>query len=125
MTHPLLTRAHLEATLVATAAVRHDLAPWILARLDRSRVSWEAWDLVDQIADPATDFNRERGDVYYESKAQSALGDRVDRITVDDLTFWPLELLVALVNQLPARTAAAPREQAWERDLARAQESAA
>jgi hypothetical protein len=41
---------------------------------------------------------------------------RVDAITVADLFFWPLDVLLSLVNQLPERT---ERPAAWERDLER------
>lgn len=112
MTHPLLSRAYLEAVLVATAAVRHDLAPYILARVDRDRISASAWALVTQLADTSEDFGRRQGDVHTATKGQYALADRVDALTVRELFFWELDVLLALVNVLPV--VARPRTSAMD-----------
>jgi hypothetical protein len=121
MTHPFLTRAHLEAVLVALAAVRHDLAPELAACVDRRRLSPSAWALLEQLAYPTLDFRRQPGDVHTATVAQRSLADRVDRITVADICCWPVDVLLALVNRLPERNAG---PKAWERDLAAGLETA-
>lgn len=108
MTHPLLTRAHLEATLVALAAVRPDRRAELLERVDRLRVSSSAIGLLEQLAGG--------DDVKAATKGQGALLARVDAITIADLFFWPESTLLSLVNQLPERV---ERPAAWERDLER------
>jgi hypothetical protein len=125
MTHPQLTRAHLEATVVAIAAVRPDLRADLCERVDPLRISRAALALLEQLATTQTErIEREElladrhqdGWVWAETKAQQELMTRVDAITVDDLFFWPLDVLLSLVNQLPERT---ERPAAWERDLER------
>jgi hypothetical protein len=116
MTHPLLSRAHLESLLVARAVVHRDEAALILAEVDRRRLSPAAWSLVAQLA------SSDEG-LVLASDAQRSLAERVDAITVADLCFYPrLDTVLALVNQLPERT---PRVATWERDLAIAQGAAA
>lgn len=111
MTHCLLTRAHLEAVLIARAVVHHELAPYIVEQIDRDRLSVAGWALLAQLAQPtAADDGVRPG-----SAAQLRLLDRVDLVTVADLCFWPLDTLIALVNQLPERPT---RVASWERDLA-------
>lgn len=122
MTEPSLSRAHLEATLVAIAAVRRDLAPEILECADPLHVSSAARGLLEQLAE-TPESRRAKGilfpyddTIWAQTKSQHALMQRVDAITVHDLFFWPLDVLLSLVNQLPARP---QREPAWERALER------
>jgi len=117
MSHPLLSRAHLEAVLIGIAVVRHDLAPRIAARVDRDRFSVAAWALLEQLAFPSRDWHGEPGDVRCATKTQMTIADRVDALTIADLCFWNLDTVLALVNQLPERVIA---QAAWERDLATA-----
>lgn len=106
MTHPAITRAHLEATLVALAAVRQDLAPEIATRVDRDRLSVAAWALLEQLAYPTPDFGRQPGHIHTGTDAQVTLADRVEAITVGELFFWELDTLLAFVNKLPSRARA-------------------
>ena len=117
MSHPAMTRAHLEALLVGHVAVRHDWAPTVLARVDRDRLSPAAWALLEQIARPIPDGGARPGDVRTATEGQTRLADRVEAVMLGDLFLWPLETVLGLVNQLPARPVRTP---AWERDLERA-----
>lgn len=114
MTHHALTRAHLEATLVAYAVVQPDRRADLLERVDRLRVSASAVGLLEQLAAPidGPDDNW----IWAATKGQHALMARVEAITIADLCFWPEATLLSLVNQLPERT---ERPAAWERDLER------
>lgn len=112
MTHTLLTRPHLEATLVALAAVRPDLRRELLERVDPLHASPAAVGLLEQLATTQAErldrgelfANRhEDGCVWAETKAQQELMVRVDAITIQDLFFWPVDVLLSLVNQLPER----------------------
>lgn len=120
MTHPYLTRVHLEAVLIATVGARRDLADSILASVDQQRLSPAAWALLVQLTD-TVEAKRARGEflpndsIRTHTKAQVALADRVEAVTFGEMCFHPLDTLIALVNQLPLPT---PRQQAWERDLA-------
>jgi hypothetical protein len=92
-----LSRAHLEACLVALAIVRPELARTLPARVDRDAVSPACWALLRQLADDAVDLVRTR------SAAQQALADRAEAVRVGELLAWPPETLLATVNALPTR----------------------
>lgn len=100
MTHPLLSRAHLEALLVATAVTQRDRAGVILADVDRDRVSPAAWALLSQLAE--TEESRrlagvmfpQVGTIYTPSGKARALADRVDAITIGDLCFFVYDTLI-------------------------------
>lgn len=98
MTARALSRPHLEATLVAVAVLRDDLRGELLERVDRLHASTSAVALLEQLADPAGDSW-----VHAGTAGQRELMERVQKITVEELCFWPLDVLISLVNQLPER----------------------
>jgi hypothetical protein len=123
MTHPLLTRAHLEAVLVGLAAMRPELAPDLYAMVRPERVSTAARTLLAAVIDQPADAWQCLPQLA-ETIGQHAMALRALELTLGDLTFHTPALLVALVNQLPMTTRA-PREAAWERHLADGLRSAA
>lgn len=96
MTHPLLTRAHLEALLIAFVL----LDPELLDRVDDTRLSPAAHALC---AFAATHNVGARAclQLGVEDEYQERLALRVGRLTMDELCWYPVWLLVELVNQLP------------------------
>lgn len=107
MTLPLLSRARLEAQLVAHAIVQPHRRRALLSGVDRDRVSPACWSLLEQLADPDVD------EVRITTKAQRALADRVDAVTVSDLCSYSSDVTLALCNALPERTSA-PRTSALD-----------
>ncbi|NUO62257.1 MAG: hypothetical protein HOQ34_01660 [Gemmatimonadaceae bacterium] len=94
---------------MAIAVIRREDAAQLLERIDPLRASPAAVALLEQAA----------GDeewIRAETKGQREIMQRVEAVTVSDLTFWPLDVLLSLVNQLPEREQAPA---AWERDLER------
>jgi hypothetical protein len=100
VTHPLLSRAHLEAQLVAHAIVQPQRRATLLAGVDRDRVSPACWALLAQLADPDTP------DVRTDTEARQKLADRAEAVTVADLCLFPADVTLALCNQLPERVSA-------------------
>lgn len=96
MTHPLLSRAHLEACLVARVLLDPDLADHV----DDTRLSPAAQQLVGFAANhnavACASLLLGAEDEY-----QVRLARRVDALTLEQLRFFPAATLVALINQLP------------------------
>jgi hypothetical protein len=115
VTDRLLSRAHLEALVVAMAIVRPEARAQLLRRVDRDHASPACWALLEQLAG-TTQLVRPTTD------GQHALADRAELITIAELLDFSLETLIGLVNALPTRATPPAR---WERDLARAEASAA
>lgn len=96
MTHPLLTRPHLEALLVARVL----LDPATAIGVDRARLSPAANALLDYAVEENT-AARAALQLAATDEYQLRLADRVDRMTLEDLRFFPITTLIELVNQLP------------------------
>lgn len=96
MTHPLLTRAHLEAVLVARVL----LDPGLIECVDRSRLS-PAADALCAYAAEENAGARVALQLAVEDEYQARLATRVDRLTFEELRWYPAATLVELVNQLP------------------------
>lgn len=96
MTHPLLSRAHLEACLVARVLLDPELADHV----DDTRLSPAAKALV---AYAAEDNRLACASLLLgaEDEYQARLATRADAVTLEDLRFFPAATLVALINQLP------------------------
>jgi hypothetical protein len=96
VSHPTLTRVHLEAVLIARAV----LDPAVADDVDETRLSPAALALLHYAAD---DNVSARASVLAGAvdEFSARLAQRVERLTIADLTFWPLSVQVALVNQLP------------------------
>lgn len=111
-----MTRADLEARLVAHAIVKPYERAALLEQLDRDQVTPACWRLLAQLAEPDEEAVRAT------TAAQRRLADLAEGITVAQLLDWPSTVLVALINR--TEWADAP-VQAWERDLARVTGAAA
>jgi hypothetical protein len=93
-----LTRAHLEALLLARAVTTTEPAR-ILRALDRTRVSPALVTILEAMIDVERD-DAERGP---KTKGQRALADQARAITVWELMRYSVPRLVELAKELPAR----------------------
>jgi hypothetical protein len=96
VTAPVLSRAHLEALVVALALLNPALADGV----DYERLSPAAAALLDFVVDENTAaracLHLGAADEY-----QARLATRTDQLTLEELRFFPAATLVALVNTLP------------------------
>lgn len=130
MSHPLLERAHLEAVLLARVLLDPELAGAVaLDRLSPAALTL----LLAAVQDPAGAGGAGLLAVAVPSgdRTQDAfvvrLAKRVEALSLLDLTFYPRETLLALVNRLPvlhadrdaldARLARAIDARAWVADV--------
>jgi hypothetical protein len=96
VTHPVLSRAHLEAVLVALALLNPALADGV----DVERLSAAAAGLLAFVTDDNTTA-RACLHLGAEDEYQARLATRVDQLTLEELRFFPALTVVALVNTLP------------------------
>lgn len=96
MTHPQLTRAHLEALLVALALLNPALGDGV----DIERLSAAAAALLDFVTEDNTTA-RACLHLGADDEYQARLVTRVDQLTLEELRFFPAATVVALVNTLP------------------------
>ena len=100
MTHPLRTREHLEAVLVALALVRPDSASEIELLMDPDHLSPAAASLLGVIADDPAWCWQWLPDVR-ESEEEGQLAARALEVTIEQITFQPLATLIDMLNELP------------------------
>lgn len=96
MTRPELTRAHLEALVVALALLNPALADGV----DVERLSSAAAALLEFVTERNTTA-RACLHLGAEDEYQARLATRVGQLTLEELCFFPAASLVALVNTLP------------------------
>lgn len=105
--HGLLARPHIEATLIALATIRPDVAQSASRRAWRSELSPDALTLLDRICDdPRAAWLTLT--TLAESEAQFDLTTAALDLKVSDLTFHSVGSLIALARgRLPACEVAA------------------
>ena len=101
MTHPLRSREHLEAVLIAVALVRPDSALEIETLMDPDHLSPASLGLLAAIVDDPARCWQWLPDVR-ETEEEGQLAARVLDVTIEQITFQPLATLIDMLNELPA-----------------------
>ncbi len=97
MTHPLLRRDQIEATLIALAAVRPDIAAAASRRALDSDISADCLAVLDAITEnPDLAWRHLHG--CAESAVEAALIEKALNLTVFELTFHSVDCLLALAR---------------------------